>query len=86
MKLTDKAWKLGSHYGVIESTVADCTRGDSRCDEFFVTESEAWAAEAARANSELWRAQQEVQRLERRASEAKAKSVATATFLDEGKP
>lgn len=76
MKLSDKAWRLNHHYGINESTVEDCTRGDSSCDEFFTTEREAWEAEAARCDREASRYERDAGQWRKRQSEAAHKAAA----------
>lgn len=66
MKLSDKAWRIVQHYGIRETTVSDCTRGDSTCDEFFLTEREAWLAEAERSAREAERHEHEADQARRR--------------------
>lgn len=71
MKLTDKCWRLNRTEGISQSTVSECTRGDSTCTEFFGTEKEAWAAEAVRIEEACRRVFAEEERLQERLQEAR---------------
>lgn len=70
MKLKDKCWVLGRNLGVIETTIAACTRGDCITEEFFITDAEAWAAEAIRARKEAERYENDAARCREREREA----------------
>jgi hypothetical protein len=76
MRLSDKCWRLGRNNGIYETTVSECTRGDCTCDEFFVTEKDAWLAELCRAESDL-------QMREREVNNAKARINATRRRIGE---
>jgi hypothetical protein len=74
MKLSDKCWRLNRTEGVSESTVSECTRGDSTCTEFFGSEKEAWAAEAERIEWDWVRAISALSRTAERLTEARRKA------------
>jgi hypothetical protein len=76
MKLTDKCWVLGRNHGVVQSTVSDCLRGDSPHEELFLTEADAWAAEAVRAGKEAERHEYDACSWRTREREAAEKSKA----------